>query len=259
MKTTNCGLSRFCGASRLNRQSRSCGETGLTLFAITDCRNGNSPSHGWVVRTPSPKSLIIICGLTIGGGGTPRLTPLRSIRQSANSSINQFLTWSYHPGTHLRLRLTYGASGYTDWTYEPNRDLLTQVRNHVYGNVVSQDESGWFDETVDWTYELRGDLCCEEPFVPVPVEMVVTLRTAVAEIDGPLWGLLTTSATADYEFEKSVSVTFACCCEDTAKNQNISVDSRRLAFSHSWLWGLGGHGEGEARWQRLEFKQECDK
>ncbi len=49
-----------------------------------------------------------------------------------------WFTWSYHPGTHLRSRLTYGASGYTDWTYEPNRDLLTQVRNCVYGSVVSQ-------------------------------------------------------------------------------------------------------------------------
>ncbi|MGN0854566.1 MAG: RHS repeat domain-containing protein [Kiritimatiellia bacterium] len=58
-----------------------------------------------------------------------------------------WFTWSYHPGTHLRSRLTYGASGHTDWTYEPNRDLPTQVRNYVYGNVISQ---------YDYAYDAYG-------------------------------------------------------------------------------------------------------
>ncbi len=47
-------------------------------------------------------------------------------------------TYGYLPGTDLKSSLTVGTAGRTDWTYEPARDLLTQVKNTAFGSVVSQ-------------------------------------------------------------------------------------------------------------------------
>ena len=47
-------------------------------------------------------------------------------------------TYGYLPGTDLKASLAVGTAGRTDWTYEPNRDLLTQVKNTAFGSVVSQ-------------------------------------------------------------------------------------------------------------------------
>ena len=49
-----------------------------------------------------------------------------------------WFTYGYLPGTDLKSSLTVGTAGRTDWTYEPNRDILTQVKNTAFGNVVSQ-------------------------------------------------------------------------------------------------------------------------
>lgn len=49
-----------------------------------------------------------------------------------------WFTYYYLPGTDLKSRLQYGGSGSAYYTYEPNRDLLTQVRNHITGGVISQ-------------------------------------------------------------------------------------------------------------------------
>ena len=49
-----------------------------------------------------------------------------------------WFTWGYLPGTNLKSSLTYGASGNTTWEYEPHRDLLTRVKNTIYGAVASQ-------------------------------------------------------------------------------------------------------------------------
>ena len=49
-----------------------------------------------------------------------------------------WFTYYYLPGTDLKSRLQYGGSGSAYYTYEPNRDLLTQVRNHINGGVISQ-------------------------------------------------------------------------------------------------------------------------
>ena len=49
-----------------------------------------------------------------------------------------WFTWNYLPGTNLKSQLTYGGSGNTTWEYEPNRDLLTRVKNTIYGAVASQ-------------------------------------------------------------------------------------------------------------------------
>lgn len=49
-----------------------------------------------------------------------------------------WFTWDYLAGSDLKSRLTYGGSGNTEWTYEQNRDLLTRVKNTIYGAVVSQ-------------------------------------------------------------------------------------------------------------------------
>ena len=46
--------------------------------------------------------------------------------------------WSYLPGTSLKSSLSVGTAATTIWTYEPHRDLLTQVKNTVYGAVASQ-------------------------------------------------------------------------------------------------------------------------
>ena len=48
-----------------------------------------------------------------------------------------WFTWSYLAGTDLRSRLAYGTAGYTDYSYEPHRDLLTEVRNHIYDDDIS--------------------------------------------------------------------------------------------------------------------------
>ena len=45
-----------------------------------------------------------------------------------------WFTYYYLLGTDLKSRLQYSGS----YTYEPNRDLLTQVRNHINGGVISQ-------------------------------------------------------------------------------------------------------------------------
>ena len=47
-------------------------------------------------------------------------------------------TYGYLPGTDLKSFLTVGTAGRTDWTYEAERDLLTQVKNTAFGSVVSQ-------------------------------------------------------------------------------------------------------------------------
>jgi len=49
-----------------------------------------------------------------------------------------WFTYYYLPGTDLKSRLQYGGSGSAYYTYEPYRDLLTQVRNHINGGVISQ-------------------------------------------------------------------------------------------------------------------------
>ena len=49
-----------------------------------------------------------------------------------------WFTYYYLPGTDLKSRLQYGGSGSAYYTYEQNRDLLTQVRNHINGGVISQ-------------------------------------------------------------------------------------------------------------------------
>ena len=47
-------------------------------------------------------------------------------------------TYGYLPGTDLKASLAVGTAGRTDWTYETQRDLLTQVKNTAFGSVVSQ-------------------------------------------------------------------------------------------------------------------------
>ena len=49
-----------------------------------------------------------------------------------------WFTYYHLPGTDLKSRLQYGGSGSAYYTYEQNRDLLTQVRNHINGGVISQ-------------------------------------------------------------------------------------------------------------------------
>ena len=47
-------------------------------------------------------------------------------------------TYSYLPGTDLKASLAVGSAGRTDWSYEPARDLLAQVKNTAFGSIVSQ-------------------------------------------------------------------------------------------------------------------------
>lgn len=47
-------------------------------------------------------------------------------------------TWTYLEGSDLKSRLDYGDVGSAEWSYEPNRDLLTQVKNSAHGSVISQ-------------------------------------------------------------------------------------------------------------------------
>ncbi len=47
-------------------------------------------------------------------------------------------TFSYLAGTDLKSSLSVGTAGRTDWTYEAERDLLTQVKNTAFDSVVSQ-------------------------------------------------------------------------------------------------------------------------
>ena len=49
-----------------------------------------------------------------------------------------WFTYYYLPGTDLKSRLQYGGSGSAYYTYEPSRDLLTQVQNYINGGVISQ-------------------------------------------------------------------------------------------------------------------------
>ena len=49
-----------------------------------------------------------------------------------------WFTYHYLLGTDLKSRLQYGGLGSAYYTYEPNRDLLTQVQNYINGGVVSQ-------------------------------------------------------------------------------------------------------------------------
>ncbi len=46
--------------------------------------------------------------------------------------------WVYLPGSDLKSTLTYPNGATAEWTYEPHRDLLTQVKNTVNGAVTSQ-------------------------------------------------------------------------------------------------------------------------
>ena len=59
-------------------------------------------------------------------------------RTKRMQSLGAWFTYYYLPGTDLKSRLQYGGSGSAYYTYEPNRDLLTQVRNHINGGVISQ-------------------------------------------------------------------------------------------------------------------------
>ncbi|MBQ8124537.1 MAG: RHS repeat protein [Kiritimatiellae bacterium] len=58
------------------------------------------------------------------------------IRRIQNAGV--WFTYYYLQGTDLKSRLQYGGSGSAYYTYEPNRDLLTQVRNYINGGVISQ-------------------------------------------------------------------------------------------------------------------------
>ena len=49
-----------------------------------------------------------------------------------------WFTYYYLSGTDLKSRLQYGSSGSAYYTYEPHRDLLTQVQNYINGGVISQ-------------------------------------------------------------------------------------------------------------------------
>ena len=49
-----------------------------------------------------------------------------------------WFTYYYLAGTDLKSRLQYGGSGSAYYTYEPHRDLLTQVQNYINGGVISQ-------------------------------------------------------------------------------------------------------------------------
>ena len=57
-------------------------------------------------------------------------------RRIQNAGV--WFTYYYLQGTDLKSRLQYGGSGSAYYTYEPNRDLLTQVRNYINGGVISQ-------------------------------------------------------------------------------------------------------------------------
>ena len=131
----------------------------------------------------------------------------------------------------------------------------------LVGNIAlsALEDVGWFDETVDWSYEVSGELCCEEPFKPRLVGLTITLRTGMAEIDGPVWGVFTPTVTAYYEFEKSISLVFACCCDGKTKNRIMTVKSRETPVVDTWAWGFGGSAEGVAVWTQITMKQECDK
>ena len=128
----------------------------------------------------------------------------------------------------------------------------------IVGNISLRalEHYGWFDERVEWKYEFHGDVCCDEPATPLLIEALITTRTAVAEIDGPFWGVLTTAVTAHYEYEKSVSLTFACCC-GTARNVMVRTESKEVPVSESWLWGAFGRADGLVKWQQIKITQEC--
>ena len=83
--------------------------------------------------------------------------------------------WEYLPGSDLKSTLTYPNGATAEWTYEPHRDLLTQVKNTVNGAVTSQYDytndrlgrrtaigrSGSMmaqDETQAYTYNKRDEL-----------------------------------------------------------------------------------------------------
>ena len=53
--------------------------------------------------------------------------------------------WDYLPGSNLKSKLTYPNGATAEWTYEPHRDLLTQVKNTVNGAVASRYNYTPFD------------------------------------------------------------------------------------------------------------------
>ena len=55
--------------------------------------------------------------------------------------------WEYLPGSNLKSTLTYPNGATAEWTYESNRNLLTQVKNTFNGAVISQ---------YDYTNDLGG-------------------------------------------------------------------------------------------------------
>jgi len=55
--------------------------------------------------------------------------------------------WEYLSGSHIKSKLTYPNGATAEWTYEPNRDLLTQVKNTFNGAIISQ---------YDYTNDLGG-------------------------------------------------------------------------------------------------------
>ena len=83
--------------------------------------------------------------------------------------------WDYLPGSNLKSKLTYPNGATAEWTYEPHRDLLTQVKNTVNGAVTSLydytndlfgrrtaiGKSGSMmaqTETLDYAYNVRDEL-----------------------------------------------------------------------------------------------------
>ena len=83
--------------------------------------------------------------------------------------------WDYLAGSNLKSQLTYPNEAVVTWTYEPHRDLLTQVKNTVNGTIASQydytndllgrrtaiGKSGSMmaqTETQDYAYNVRDEL-----------------------------------------------------------------------------------------------------
>ncbi|MBQ9432350.1 MAG: hypothetical protein IJU44_12450 [Kiritimatiellae bacterium] len=130
----------------------------------------------------------------------------------------------------------------------------------IVGNVAvwAFEEMGWYDETVDWSYEIKGELCCEYPFMPVVTEIFVKIKDGEAILSDPLWGILTTSVSAEYEVEKQTTITFSCCCENPKR---VSIDIQKLSVNvyENWLWGVIGSSRGVARLTTVSIKTPCGR
>ena len=108
----------------------------------------------------------------------------------------------------------------------------------------------WSDNEPDWTVIESGVTYCPENMVRVAVKQIAVVRFAQVHITGILWGF-GGSIDPTYWYEKSLSITYDCCCRKPAAYEwQHQRFAKVIPVSYQVLSGAVGTAEGTATYVR---------